>query len=129
MFRRWTFSWVGQLLLQQPVGTIILGIFGIYTRQAICWCQKNTRNYENIVKVSKKIKIFLSDLVKFLFSSQLKSFKMGMEQKSWVVLESTHFRLSAGAKRTQEIIKILPQCPKKSKFFCPIWSNFCFQAN
>ena len=108
--------WFGQICVSQQIrmlqngsGAIILGIFGIYTLQAICWSQKNTRNHKNIATVSKQIKKFLSNLVKFLFWSQLKSFKMGLEQKSWVVLESTHFRLSAGTNKTTKNLKTLPE--------------------
>ena len=47
----------------------------------------------------KGIKIFLSDLVKFLFLSPFHNFKMGLQQNSLKVLESIHFRPSAGTKR------------------------------
>ena len=67
------------------------------------------KNYEKIEKCShsndkyQDICVqFGQNLVPFCFISQLTALKMGVQQKSRVVLESTHFVLSTGAKKTRK---------------------------
>ena len=45
-------------------------------------------------------------ILPFSFQNQVDDLKMGLQQKSWMVLESLHFRLSAGTKKLQKIRKI-----------------------
>ena len=60
--------------------------------------KKITKNWKNMTIKLKRIKIFLSDLVKFFFLSPFHYIKMVLQQKYLKVLESIPFRPSAGTK-------------------------------
>ena len=53
-------------------------------------------------KNPKKIVRFDQKLVPFLLLGQLNHLKIGLDSKNGVVLESTHFDLSTGAKKSQK---------------------------